>query len=64
MSPVKEGFNFVGYVMPFAALIAGGVVVGGPDSEMGRTSKPSHTHAARSPCGCDADRAGRRCMLQ
>ena len=29
MSPLKEGFNWVGYLMPFAALITGGVVVGG-----------------------------------
>ena len=27
MSPLKEGFNWVGYLMPFAALITGGVVV-------------------------------------
>ena len=29
MSPLKEGFNWVGYLMPFAALITGGVVVAG-----------------------------------
>jgi cytochrome c-type biogenesis protein CcmH len=29
MSPLKEGFNWLGYLMPFAALITGGVVVGG-----------------------------------
>lgn len=29
MSPLKEGFNLVGYVMPFAVLIAAGVVVAG-----------------------------------
>jgi len=27
MSPPREGFNWLGYIMPFAALIAGGVVV-------------------------------------
>ncbi len=29
MSPLKEGFNLVGYLMPFAAVITGGVVVAG-----------------------------------
>ncbi len=29
MSPLKEGFNWLGYIMPFAALITGGVVVAG-----------------------------------
>lgn len=28
MSPLKQGFNLVGYLMPFAALITGGVIVG------------------------------------
>ena len=27
MAPVKKGFNLVGYVMPFAALLTGGTVV-------------------------------------
>jgi cytochrome c-type biogenesis protein CcmH/NrfF len=27
MSPLREGFNWLGYIMPFAALITGGVVV-------------------------------------
>lgn len=27
MSPLKEGFNWLGYLMPFAAVITGGVVV-------------------------------------
>ncbi|HEX2723446.1 MAG TPA: cytochrome c-type biogenesis protein CcmH [Gemmatimonadaceae bacterium] len=29
MSPLKRGFNLVGYVMPFVALVTGGVVVAG-----------------------------------
>jgi len=29
MSPLKQGFNWVGYLMPFFALITGGVVVAG-----------------------------------
>ena len=29
MSPLKEGFNWVGYLMPFFALITGGIVVAG-----------------------------------
>ncbi len=28
MSPLRQGFNLVGYLMPFAALITGGVIVG------------------------------------
>mgnify|MGYP001546257096 CR=1 FL=1 len=28
MSPVKKGFNIVGYVMPFVMLLGAGVVVG------------------------------------
>ena len=29
MSPLKQGFNWVGYIMPFAVVIAGGIAVAG-----------------------------------
>lgn len=47
MSPLKEGFNLVGYVMPFAVLIAGGVVVAGLIRKWG-------ARAALQPVAADA----------
>ena len=45
MSPLKEGFNWVGYLMPFAALISGGVVVAGLIRKWG-AREAAQPHAA------------------
>jgi len=50
MAPVKEGFNWVGYIAPFAALGGGAVVVA---MLLKRWSKP-HGAAADVPAAVDA----------
>jgi cytochrome c-type biogenesis protein CcmH len=42
MSPVKEGFNWLGYIMPFAALFTGGVVVAGVIRKWGKRAAAEH----------------------
>ncbi len=52
MAPVKQGFNLLGYAMPFAVLIAGGAIVGGLIRKWGRRSA-AEPHAA-TPQSVDA----------
>jgi len=51
MSPVKEGFNWVGYLAPFGALAAGAVVAG---TLIRKWSRSSPTVAATVPSTIDA----------
>ena len=57
MSPLKEGFNLVGYLMPFAALITGGVVVAGLIRRWGskeRRPAPAAPPSDATPAELDA----------
>lgn len=58
MSPLKEGFNLVGYIMPFAALITGGVVVAGLIRRWGAKAaaqpQPAVVHVDATPAELDA----------
>ncbi len=47
MSPLKQGFNWLGYLMPFIALIGGGVVVAGLIRRWGaKSADQPHTATA------------------
>ena len=58
MSPLKKGFNLVGYIMPFAALITGGVVVAGLIRRWGVKAaaqpQPAVVHIDATPAELDA----------
>jgi cytochrome c-type biogenesis protein CcmH len=49
MSPLKQGFNLVGYAMPFAALITGGAVVAGLIRKWGNRAAQQPKLAAAAP---------------
>jgi cytochrome c-type biogenesis protein CcmH len=62
MSPKKEGFNWAGYLAPFAALGTGAVVVAGMLRRWGRRADAAAAaaHAAATPVvGASADELAR-----
>jgi cytochrome c-type biogenesis protein CcmH len=65
MSPLKKGFNIVGYVMPFAILFGAGVIVGGLIRRWGARAAMQPKLAAPAPVDAtqeelDALQAARR----
>ena len=54
MAPVKEGFNWAGYVTPFAAIGAGGAVVAALIRKWGRTAAERAAPAAVRPLQVEA----------
>jgi cytochrome c-type biogenesis protein CcmH len=49
MAPLKQGFNWLGYIMPFAALITAGVVVAGLIRKWGARAAAEPRVAAVTP---------------
>lgn len=49
MSPIKEGFNLVGYIMPFAVLISAGAIVGALIRRWGARSRQLPHASAPAP---------------
>ena len=49
MSPIKAGFNWLGYLMPFAALLTGGAVVAGLIRKWGARAAALPRPAAAAP---------------
>jgi cytochrome c-type biogenesis protein CcmH/NrfF len=52
MAPLRQGFNLVGYIMPFAAIIAAGGVTAGLIRKWGRRAQSLSQPAA--PASVDA----------
>ena len=55
MSPVKPGFNILGYVMPFIVLLGAGVVVGGLIRKWGARAALQPKLAAPAPLDATAE---------
>lgn len=55
MSPVKKGFNILGYVMPFIVLLGAGVVVGGLIRKWGARAALQPKLAAPAPLDATAE---------